>query len=347
MDPPSTPPRKRLTRDQRRDILCLRRHAEWTYEKIACKLKISQRAVQYTCQKAEATPQHCKAGRAPKLNQEEGNNVIEFVISCKRTRRLTYNQVAEELWPEGEISGESVKYLLHLRGYRRRIALRKPPISEDNRLARLAFAHEHLYWSEEQWNSVLWSDETWVKPGFHRRILVTRKVGEQLDTDCIIEKERASTGWMFWACFSGNGIKGPHLFWEKDWGSINSESYIAHTIPIIQGWIRMNPDLIFMQDNAPGHASKATRAEILAREIPIIFWPAYSPDLNPIENLWNEMKDWLQLHYPARKASYDQLRAQVYEAWLAIPPERLQELVQMMKQRCQDVIDANGMHTKW
>jgi hypothetical protein len=59
------------------------------------------------------------------------------------------------------------------------------------------------------------------------------------------------------------------------------------------------------------------------------------------------MKDWIAIHYPERKATYDQLRQQVIEAWNAIGSEVLRDLVQSMRQRCQDVIDANGGHTKW
>jgi len=157
--PPSTPRRKRLTRDQRRDILLMRR-LNHTYEAIADFLKISQRAVQYTCEKQQATPQHSKAGRPPRLNKEEADKVEEFVISSKKTRRMTYLQIAEALWPEGEVGPESVRYALHKRGYRRRVALRKPPISEANRVARLAWAHEHLHWTKDQWYRVLWTDET-------------------------------------------------------------------------------------------------------------------------------------------------------------------------------------------
>ena len=49
--------------------------------------------------------------------------------------------------------------------------------------------------------------------------------------------------------------------------------------------MRLNPGLWLMQDNAPGHAAKRTREELLERGINVIFWPSYSPDLNPIETV--------------------------------------------------------------
>jgi len=72
---------------------------------------------------------------------------------------------------------------------------------------------------------------------------------------------------MFWGCFSGKYGKGPGLFWEKDWGTITAESYQAHTIPVVDGWMRMSPGQIFMQDNAPGHSHKSTVQDLIERGI--------------------------------------------------------------------------------
>ena len=90
---------------------------------------------------------------------------------------------------------------------------------------------------------------------------------------------------MFWGPFSGSS-KGPGIFWEKDWGSISSQSYRDHTVPVIHGWLHMNPGLILMQDGAPGHSAKDTQVDLNERGIYPIFWPAFSPDLNPIETAW-------------------------------------------------------------
>ena len=345
--PPTTPPRKRLSRDQRRDILLLRRLGN-SYEYIATTLGVSYGAVQYTCQKQRSTPQHKNAGRPPRLSRTEADKVEQFVTSSRVARRMTYLQVAEALWPEGEVGAESIRYALYQRGYRRRIALKKPPLSDENKRRRLQWAEQHLHWSEEQWYHILWSDETWIKAGRHRRTLVTRKQGEELLPDCIIERVQRQSGWMFWACFAGNE-KGPFLFWEKEWGTITAESYNERIIPLIHGWIRLYPGLLFMQDNAPAHSAKVTIQEMQERDISVISWPAYSPDLNPIETIWNEMKDWLAREYPnsTYNTSYDQLRERVTQAWHSVGRQLLTDLIATMPRRCQDVINAQGGHTKW
>ncbi|KAK4095897.1 hypothetical protein N658DRAFT_437247, partial [Parathielavia hyrcaniae] len=141
------------------------------------------------------------------------------------------------------------------------------------------------------------------------RQYVTRRNGEEWDPTCIVEKHQRKGGWMFWGCFSGLG-KGPGLFWEKDWGKINAETYRTRTVPVIHGWIQMY--------------------------------------LNPIESCWNWMKDWIEDRYGLEeKPSYDKLREYVKEAWEALPDDNLKQLLASMPERCKAVIAANGMHTKY
>ena len=155
---------------------------------------------------------------------------------------------------------------------------------------------------------------------------------------------------MFWGCFHGN-TKGPGLFWEKDWGTIKEESYRAKVIPLIDGWIRVKAEegeqLIFMQDSAPAHVAKGTIQDLQERGIVCIRWPAYSPDLNPIEKVWNWMKDWIQERYDDNLRGYDELREAITAAWNAVPVAYLNELLEEMPARCQAVVDANGMHTRY
>jgi hypothetical protein len=76
-----------------------------------------------------------------------------------------------------------------------------------------------------------------------------------------------------------------------------------------------------------------------------------SPDLNPIEAIWDKIKDYIEVYYPdlpgGRQRSYNQLRGIAQKAWDSITPDLLAEVVATMQDRCQAVIDAQGGHTKY
>ena len=115
--------------------------------------------------------------------------------------------------------------------------------------------------------------------------------------------------------------------------------------------VSMRPWVTVMQDNAPGHSSSRTREELRERLIQPISWPAFSPDLNPIEAVWDQMKDYIHIKYPGmgggRQRSHDLLRMIVMEAWDSMKPEFLSGLIESMPSRCRAVFDADGSPTKY
>jgi DDE superfamily endonuclease/Transposase len=261
------------------------------------------------------------------MTEEELQYLIEWICASKENRRCRWDLIPQKA-NLIHLSYYAIRYALRKAGFFRRTARRKPPISEQNRQKRLQFALEHLNWTLEQWTQILWSDETWVTAGRHTRTWVTRRKGEEWDPTCIVEREQRKNGWMFWGCYNGDQ-KGPSIFWEKKWGSINSESYCER--------IRMNAQkenpqkLFFMQDNAKAHYAAVTRQELQERQIQVIEWPPFSPDLNPIETVWNKMKDYIQEHF-GEKLGYPALRLAVKEAWEAIEPSFLAELLAQMRE---------------
>ena len=87
-----------------------------------------------------------------------------------------------------DCSVDAIKGALRRAGFKRYIARRKPPITESTRQKRLDFAKYYVDWTIEDWKAILWSDETWVTGGRHTRTWVTRRPGEELDPNCIIER---------------------------------------------------------------------------------------------------------------------------------------------------------------
>lgn len=260
------------------------RLAGHSYGVIANLLGITKRQVACAITSERVTPRK-RTGRPPKLSDAQIDELEAFVRSSREGRQLSYARLAEGPFLAWGVGEYTIRSALRSRGYSRRIALAKPPLTEANRQIRLNWARAHVNWQPWQWWRVLWTDETWVTGGRHRKQWVTRKAGEALDPTCVVEKIRKKRGWMFWGCFSGI-TKGPCLFWEKEWKTINKESYYDRIVPLTNGWLRLNPHLQFMQDGAPGYSAAYTIEELNERGIYPIFWPAYSPDLNPIEAVW-------------------------------------------------------------
>src|SRR5882672_3270187 len=112
--------------------------------------------------------------------------------------------------------------------------------------------------------------------------------------DCVQYKWQRRIGWMFWGCISGKYGKGTGLFWEKEWGTIATKSYCKHTVPVVLNYLWNYPGLSFQQDGGPGHNLQVILAFMASKGLILIFWPPFSPDLSPIEDIWDRLKDILQ-----------------------------------------------------
>jgi len=109
---------------------------------------------------------------------------------------------------------------------------------------------------------------------------------------------------------------------------------------------RQGIHLVLIQDSAPGHTAGDTKQDLRERGIIVIFWPPFSPDLNPIERVWHIIKNYLQDNYP-ENMSYDQLRVAVKDAWEKVREHEFRDLIESMPARCKAVIDAEGKFTKY
>ena len=146
---------------------------------------------------------------------------------------------------------------------------------------------------------------------------------------------------MVWRSF-GAGKVGD-LFRVK--GILNKEGYHSilqrHAIPCGQCLIGAN--FILQQDNDPKHTSKLCKNYLEKKQaagiLSLMEWPAQSPDLNPIELLWEQLDRMVRKKCPSSQSN---LWEGLLEAWGEISPDYLNKLTARMPKVCKAVIDANG-----
>jgi len=98
---------------------------------------------------------------------------------------------------------------------------------------------------------------------------------------------------------------------------------------------------IFQQDNAPIHTARLTKAFFKESQIPVLEWPARSPDLNPIENLWGILS---QRVYANGKqfSTLKELKEAIMREWEKLDIQMLQNLVNSMPGRIVKVLNNKG-----
>lgn len=157
---------------------------------------------------------------------------------------------------------------------------------------------------------------------------------------------------MIWGAIVG-GVKSELVLWERDnWGTITANTYLNHVFhPILRPfWYHQCLDLgrwlWVMEDGASAHRANITKAERAWNRMPSLEWPPSSPDLNPIENIWELLKDKLDERVPRPKGT-DQMRVAILEEWERITTTDLLKHIDSMPARMAAVITANGGHTRW
>ncbi len=149
---------------------------------------------------------------------------------------------------------------------------------------------------------------------------------------------------MVWGCMSACGMGSLHIW--KD--TINAERYIQvleqHMLPSRRRLLQGRP-CIFQHDNARPHTASITTSWQRRRRIRVLKWPACSPDLSPIENIWRIIKRKMRQRRPK---TVEQLEACNRQEWDNIPIlKQLEQLVSSVPRRLQTVIKRRGDATQW
>ncbi|GFY11466.1 transposable element Tcb2 transposase [Trichonephila clavipes] len=175
------------------------------------------------------------------------------------------------------------------------------------------------------------------------RILIWRERGSRIHPSNIIERDRyGGRGVLVWGGIMLGNRTDLHIF---DAGSVNGTRYSNE---ILLPYVRpfrgaMGLQFLFMDDNAPCHRTVAAEQLLESEDIERMDWPARSPDLNPIEHVWN----FLGRRLAARTlppVTIRELRLALQDEWAAMPQQLIDTLILSMGRRCETCLAVRGDH---
>lgn len=284
------------------------------------------------------------SGRPRVTNQRDDRFVI---LTALRDRGVTSNVVSRRLENirGTRVSGRTVRRRLREQGLMSRRPAACPALLAAHRAQRLAFARDHRDFNDEDWGCVLFTDESRFclrSPDGRER--VWRRQGERFADCCISPRTPFGGGSvMVWA---GISIEARTDLVIIENGALNANRYIEeclaeHVIPFAPF---VGDNFCLMHDNARPHVARVVNDYLDEMDIQRLDWPPRSPDLNPIEHVWDMLGRLVRNRQPE---TIRELRVTLLEEWGNIPQRAVANCVQSLPRRMAEVIRARGGNTRY
>lgn len=315
--------------------------------KVAARLKLSIGSVSNIRQSIQEQLPEAKKGRPTKLSDQD-KRYCTRVITSKRAE--TASGVSKVIKHDHgiDVSRYTVSRALTSLGMKAAEKQTKPALSAKNIQKRFDFAKRHQNWTVEDWKRVVWSDETKINRFMSDgRSWYWAREGTSLQSHHVKQAYKHGGGsLMVWGCMTHLG---PGYMCKID-GRMDQHLYkriledeLSHTIE----YYGLDPcKVIFQHDNDPKHTAKSVKDWLSEQAFEVLTWPPQSPDLNPIEHLWWQLKNQL-LKYEGPPSGMNELWERVEAEWNKLDASVCLKLVESMPRRVQAVIASKGKWTKY
>lgn len=337
---------KELSTEKRAQVQALS-GAGQSHRQIARTLKISVSCVSRTLQRIAATGNYKSKARSgrPKVTSDHTNRAIHRYAMAKPFASASEIRASlHGILPLPSVA--TIKRILlkfNLRSYK---PAKRPFLSPKNIRERISFCTRYRQWTSDDWAKVMFTDETAVYQFRTNRPHVRRPPNQRFNHKYLSPTVRSNPSVMIWGAISSAGRCGLHFLPKGE--TVKAANYlriIQEKVPLFLNIRRVS---IFQQDNAPAHKAKTiTRwlAEQQQQFTVLEGWPGNSPDLSPIENCWNYMKDIVNEHHCG---SLDELIQTVKRVWtMNITPAYCKKLIDSMPKRLALCLANNGGAIKY
>ncbi|UYV75123.1 hypothetical protein LAZ67_12002553, partial [Cordylochernes scorpioides] len=205
--------------------------------------------------------------------------------------------------------------------------LRRLPLTPPNRRQRLEWCRARSTWMTE-WHRVVFSDESrFCLSSDSRRVRVWRRRGERSNPAAIVERPTVrQRGIMVWGAIAYDS-RSPLL---RIQGTMTAQRYVDDVLrPVTLPYLQGVPNALYQQDNARPHTARISQQAL--QDVQMLPWPLYSPDLSPIEHVWDIIGR--RLHALPQPRSEDELWQMVEREWRVIPQDAIRTLIDFLPRR--------------
>jgi transposase len=314
--------------------------------------------------KTGTTEDRPRSGRPPVLSLSQKKITYRKARAAPKIEYSELAQVGVFVNTEGIPSKPPSRSTLYRFLRRRRLinyrAKVRPQLNRIHAYGRRVFCRSwrHFPWRRR---TVKFSDECSFQKGSGKNTeWVFRFSWEKWKREMITESSTSrKPAQMVWACIwldeRGHARRSKLVIMERDPDAkkygYSAQSYIKTLTKGLLPHYRRSQ--YFMHDNAAIHTARVVRSFLTEHHITPIQWPAYSPDLNPIEHLWHHLKRRMYYFYPqynnysVAQEEWDGFCVALKECWRPIPASLIQRLIKSMPRRIDACRRARGWQTKY